>query len=347
MKKQRTNREFIMILCGALFLTVCFFSSSYALNNAVSPTAEFNYFSTDNLELSYVDHGMGNGSVLSLTDESPIPDSKGLTKTGYRFSVTNISSGSYQYRIRLVEDASMVEEDGCLNRQLYSDYIHFQFDNLPPKSLKEVESNGYVLYESSEKILPGNSEIHELRIWLGENTPKDIEEHYHGKIVLEEVENDYQNYFEGQEIQIGDMMYLVLENSDSSNAYVKLLLNSSFSTLKVKCMEKENCLLGSRKELSFIMDSYRSDLVEDLGQFFDLNIVRFRLLDMNEYKEYIAKIPSLREEPLLLYSLTDGRPKITNMNLEGGLDSISSRIQPVVFIHKHLLEKEEEEIKNQ
>ena len=345
MIKKHTNRELLIILCGALLLTVSFFSSSYALNNAVSPTAEFNYFGTDNLELSYVDHGMGNGDVLSLVGESPSSDVEGFSKTGYRFSVTNISNGSYKYRIRLIEDAAMVNEDDCLNRQLYSNYIRFQFDNFPPKSLKEVESNGYVLYESSEKILPGNSEIHELRVWLGENTPMDIGEHYHGKIVLEEVENDYQSYLEGQEIQIGDKGYIVLENSDSSNAYVKLLLNSSFPTLKVKCQTLENCLLDSRKELSSTMDQYREDLQEDLKQIFDLTVLRVRLLDVNEYKEYISKISSLREEPLMLYSLEEGRPKVTNINLENRLDSIQSRIQPVLLIHKHLLEQEENEEK--
>lgn len=345
MKQKHTNRELTIILCGALLLTVSFFSSSYALNNTVSPTAEFNYFSTDNLELSYVDHGMGNGDVLSLVESHPSTDAEGSSKAGYRFSVTNISNGSYKYRIRLVEDAAMVDEDDCLNRQLYSDYIRFQFDNFPSKSLKEVESNGYVLYESSETILPGNSEIHELRIWLGENTPIDIEEHYHGKIVLEEVVNDYQAYLEGQEIRIGEKGYIVLENSDSRNAYVKLLLNSSFPTLNVKCKELENCLLVPRKGLASIMDQYRGDLQEDLGQIFDLNVVRVRLLDMNEYKEYISKIPSLREEPLLLYSLEEGRPKVTNINLESNLASTQSRIQPVVFIHKHLLETDEEEEK--
>jgi len=342
MKKKHTNRELTIILCGALLLTVSFFSSSYALNNAVSPNAEFNYFSTDNLELSYVDHGMGNGDVLSLTKDSPSTDAEGRAKTGYRFSVTNISNGSYKYRIRLVEDVAMIDEDDCMNRQLYSDYIRFQFDNFPPKSLKEVESSGYVLYESTEKILPGNSEIHELRIWLGENTPKEIEEHYHGKIVLEEAENNYQSYLEGQEIRIGEKKYIVLEDSGSNNAYVKLLLNSSFPTLKVKCKELGNCLLGSRKGLSSTIDQYRGDLQEDLQQIVDLNVARVRLLDMNEYKEYISKIPSLTTEPLLLYSLEEGRPKITNINLENRLDSVESRIQPVVFIHKHLLETDEE-----
>jgi len=342
MKGKHTNREFLIILCGALLLTVSFFSSSYALNNSISPTAEFNYFSTDNLEFSYVDYGTGNGDILSLTGKLPSTDLEGRNKTGYRFSVTNISGGSYKYRIRLVEDVAMVDEDDCLNRQLYSDYIRFQFDNFSPKSLKEVESNGFVLYESPEAILPGNSEIHELRIWLGENTPADITEHYHGKIVLEEVDNNYQSYFEGQEIYIGNKKYLVLENSDSSNAYLKLLLVSSFPSLKVKCQSLENCLLGSRKGLSSTMNQYRNDLQEDLGQMFDLNILRVRLLDLNEYKAYISKIPSLREEPLLLYSLEDGRPIVTNMNPESRLDSVEGRVQPVLFIHKHLLETEEE-----
>ncbi len=340
---KHTKQEFWIIIMGALLLTCCFFGSSYALNNQVSKTAEFNYFGTSNLELSYVDRGMGNGDVLSLVNAQPISDLKAREQDGYRFSITNVSGGAYKYRIRLVEDDAMVNEDGCIDRQLYTDYIRFQFDNLEPKSLKEIESTGYVLYESTEMILPGNSEIHELRIWLSEDTPATVKDHYHGKVVLEEMEDTYLSYQQGQEIIIGEDSFLVMENSSSTNAYLKLLLNSSYSYINAECQTEQNCPLETAKELSSIMEKYRERMVADLGKNFDISILQIRPLDMNEYRTFLPTIPSLGTEPFLLYSLTNGRYEITNMKAGVNLTTVNSRVQPVILLHKALLEKEENE----
>lgn len=340
---KHTKQEFLIIMAGALLLTCCFFGSSYALNNSLLPTAEFNYFGTSNLELSYVDRGTGNGDFLSLVNATRISDAEARNQDGYRFSITNISGGAYKYRLRLLEDAAMINEDGCIDRQLYANYIRFQFDNQEPKSLSQIENNGYVLYESTENILPGNSEIHELRIWLKEDTPSVVKEHYHGKIVLEEIEEVYPSYQQGQEVIIGEDSFLVLENSDSNNAYLKLLINSSFSYTKVKCQTGQSCPFKSTQELSDLMDTYREKMEEDLGKIFDVTVLRLRLLDMNEYQMFLSIIPSLGSEPFLLYSLNNGRYEVTNLSTGLDLSDVNSRVQPVILLHKALLEKEEEE----
>ncbi len=344
MRRKHTKQEFIIIMIGALFLTCCFFSSSYALNNFTSKSAEYNYFGTSNLELSYVDRGNGNGDVLSLVGASPKKDQEALLQEGYRFSVTNISNGSYRYRVRLVEDVAMIEEDGCIDKQLYASYVRFQFDNFPPRSLKEIEDTGYVLYDSTEKILPGNSEIHELRIWLSEDIPKGVSSHYHGKIVLEELSKDpYVSYQQGEELMIGENSYLVLEDSSSQNAYLKLLLNSSFSYLSVDCQNKESCVLDSKEELNQIFSQYRVEVKEQLDKDVDLNVLRIRLLDHEEYNHYLSEIPDLRVEPLLFYSLSRGREEVTNVDGQMGDLKIDSRVQPVIILHKGLFNQKEQD----
>lgn len=344
MRGKHTRKEFAVIILGALLLTCCFFSSSYALNNFTSPTSEYNYFGTSNLELSYVDRGMGNGDVLSLVSDISKSGEIDKDERGYRFSVTNISKNDYKYRLRIVEDVAMIQEDDCFSKQLYSDYIWFQFDNFLPKRLKDIEDTGYVFYDSTVEILPGNSEIHELRIWLEKDVPQNVKGHYHGKIVLEELSLEpYESYQQSQEIKIGDSSYIVLEDSDSQNAYLKLLPNFSFDFLDVRCPSEGSCFYNSSEQLVASFERYQALLQDQLQKPFDLNLLRVRLLGIEEREKYLAQIPEFQTwitDSLFVYSPTDGKIRVL-----GKLESLEEkvRVQPVVYLHKDLLKEEIEE----
>lgn len=346
-KGKHTKKELIIIILGALILTCVFFGSSYALNNTTSKTAEYNYFGTSNLELSYVDHGMGNGDVLSLTNAQPKTDQQAMSEDGYRFSVTNVSSNGYFYRIRLVEDVALVNEEHCMSRQLFPQYIRFQFDNFKPQRLSEIESSGYVLHESKDLILPGNSEIHELRIWLDQDTPSDLKDHYHGKIVLEEISNEiYKEYQQGNKIKIGDFSYLVLEDSNSKNAYLKLTAPNPNPFFENDCIDhSETCLFTSKEDLDSLFKGYRNGIEGELKKNTNLHLLRFRIFERTEYLDYIMAIPDLNPEnlPFLIYNTKQGT--IQMINASSGLDPQmeKNKIQLVIIMHKSLLEKEEEQ----
>ncbi len=346
-KRKHTKKELIIIVLGALVLTCGFFGSSYALNNTTSPTAEYNYFGTSNLELSYVDHGMGNGDVLSLTNAKPKTDQQAMSEEGYRFSVTNISSNGYFYRIRLVEDIALINEEDCIDRQILPQYIRFQFDNFKPRSLSEIESSGYVLHESKELILPGNSEIHELKIWLDQDTPQNLKDHYHGKIVLEEISDEiYEEYQKGQELQIGETPYLILEDSDSKNAYLKLTTASQNPYFENDCVDhSKTCLFTSKEDLETLLKGYRNGIESQLQKLTNLHLLRLRIFEKNEYLDYAMALTKLNPQnmPFLIYNTKNGLPQMINSS--SGLDPEieKNKIQIVMIMHKSLLQPEEEQ----
>lgn len=344
MKKNHMNRQSVFVLGAAFFLTVSFFASSYSLNNPNKHTEEYNFFNTENLEFSYVDHGFGNGDILSLVKESPKSDSLALQEDGYRFSVTNISNTTHRYRIRLVEDIAVIDEDSCSSKLLYPNYIKYQFDSNAPQTLVSIENNGYVLYESEESILPGNSEIHELRIWLDENTPKDLEDHYHGRIVLEEIDNQkYESYSRGQMIVLGEKQkYLVLEDSDSKNAYLKLYPMAPLTYVGLEC-DEEKCFEASFDSISEVLDNYRVQIQYLLGKDISLNTLRIRLLEQEEYLKYLEMPEFLlqNQNNRFLYDLKDGKLNIYNSFMEKVKNKDSALFQPLVILHKDLLKNEE------
>lgn len=343
MHKSHLNRQSVFILVAAFFLIICFFASSYSLNNPNKYTKEYNYFNTENLEFSYVDHGVGNGDVLSLVGMVPISDLDAVKEDGYRFSVTNISNTAHKYRVRLVEDIAVINEDSCSSKLLYSNYIKYQFDNDPPKSLYSIEDNGYVLYESEETILPGNSEIHELKIWLDEATPKNLKDHYHGKIMIEEIDNSkYDSFDKGQILVFGEnQKYLVLENSDSKNAYLTLYPMAPLNYVGLEIGPKDKSFEATMNSLNEILENYRVQLRYLLKKEVDLSVLRVRMLTTNEYQKYFDNIQPLTQNKYFLYDITEGKLKIYNDQLvEAKQDS--ALFQPLVILHKDLLKQEEE-----
>lgn len=341
MIKKHTKGQFLFIIMGAFFLTCCFFGSSYALNNKVSETEEYNYFGTEDLELSYVDYGTGNGDMLSLTNKKPTTDTKAIKENGYRFSITNISTKEKKYRIMLVEDISMIEEDECEEKQLYFGHVRFQFDNNKPKYLKELENTGYVLYESEETILPGNSEIHELKLWFDENTPKNaLSKHYHGRIVLEDItaEKEYKTYTKGEILQLSESKYLILENSESNTNYLKLLPLEVLSYKGMQC-SNEDCYLATKDMISEVHENFRIQIQSQIGKNVDLTTVRIRNLEKSELVNYSLELSQYfsSEKNYWIYD-SDTASLLSNL---GTSNEESNYIRPVIILDKRLLEEQE------
>lgn len=346
MHKGRMNHQSVFILVAAFFLMVCFFASSYSLNNPDKYTKEYNYFNTENLEFSYVDHGLGNGDVLSLVGTNPISDLDAVKQDGYRFSVTNISNTAHKYRIRLVEDIAVINEDACSSKLLYSNHIKYQFDNNSPKGLSSIENNGYVLYESMDSILPGNSEIHELKIWLDEDTPRNLKDHYHGRIVIEEIDGlKYDSFDAGQILVLGESQkYLVLENSGSENAYLTLYPIAPLNYVGLEIDEKSKAFEATMDSIDDLLNNYRVQIRYLLGKEVDLNVLRVRMLTIEEYQKYFNGIQTLSQnkDRHLLYNIEEGKLKVYNDALIEVKNQDSGLFQPLVILHKDLLNQTEE-----
>ena len=190
------NQVLIVGIC-VFALVVSFIGGSYALFTSSSSAGEYNSLSVGDLEISYVDTGAGYGDVLSLNGAYPMSDVDGAQTTPYRFSIENKGTIPLDFRIKLLDDESIIQQDGCGSNLIDKNYVMVKLDNNQPVTLGSLESNGYVIYSGNNlavgefdrletALVPGSSEIHEVRIWIKSDAPNSVlGKHFHGKVVVE------------------------------------------------------------------------------------------------------------------------------------------------------------------
>lgn len=235
--KNRLFKHQILITAITVFvLVVSMIGGSYAIFSSTSKADEYNALMVGELEISYVDTGDGYGDILSLNGSYPISDEEGKSSEPYRFNVVNTGTIAADFKIKIEYDDSIIEEDGCSNNLLDFKYVKYQFDNNEPAILGDQEGSGYVVYEA-ENLLPGSSEIHEIRMWIDEDATNDVlGKHFHGKVVIESVQTGIdgsltETYSVGQEVTLVDgSSWYVLENSSSTDTNLVLMSKYNLNT---------------------------------------------------------------------------------------------------------------------
>lgn len=226
-RKELFKHQTILTAILVIAVVITTFGGSYAWFNSQIMKDEYNVFKEEDFELSYVANDSGYGDILSLVGQEPMSDSDANNLKPYRFNVTNVGSKEKYFKLKIDLDQSIIEEDGCVKNLLATSYIKFKIDNQQPQVLGNFAAKDYQIYLSPESIMPGSSEIHELRIWVDENAPQSIKnKHFHATVAVESVDVDktYATYTVGQAVTLlnGDK-YHVLESSDSNNSKVKLI----------------------------------------------------------------------------------------------------------------------------
>ncbi len=251
MKNNKQLFKHQVIVTGILVVAVVIsaFGGSYALFNSQAMGDEYNVFKEDDFEISYVDNGKGYGDILSLVNQQPLSDEEGSNQTPYRFNVTNASKDEKKFVLKIELDQAIIDEDKCHNKPLNTKYIKYKFDNQETKILSSLELNDYEFYISSETLTPGSSEIHELRIWLAENSPISTQtQHFHSKLTVlaYEEEKEYKEYQINQAVTLLDGgKYHVISNSNSKNSRVKLLSDYNIDETGV---QDTNCVINKAIE---------------------------------------------------------------------------------------------------
>lgn len=235
--KVRLFKHQVLITAISVFaIVISMIGGSYAIFSSTSKADEYNVLKVGELEISYVDTGDGYGDVLSLNGAYPISDSEGIASTPYRFNITNTGTITADFKIKILYDESIIEEDGCENNLLLQKYVKYQFDNGEPTLLSSKEAENYLVYEA-DNLLSGSSEIHEIRIWIDEAATNEVlGKHFHGKVVVESTQsgvdeslmNEYQV---GQSVTLKDSSkWHVLENSSVNSTTVTLLSDYNLNT---------------------------------------------------------------------------------------------------------------------
>lgn len=227
------KHQILITIISVFALVVSMVGGSYAIFSS-SDKGEYNVITVGDLDISYVDKGDGYGDILSLNGAYPMSDSEGREITPYRFNVENTSSMPIDFKIKILNDTSIIELDGCSNNLLDPKFIKVQFDNNSPILLSSLESSGYTIY--SETGLTGrSSEIHNIRVWItdtvsGTDNLNDVlGKHFHGKVVVETSQSGVDEKLKtaldvGNKVILKDgSVWHVLKESSNSSAMVTLL----------------------------------------------------------------------------------------------------------------------------
>lgn len=234
------NQILIVGIC-VFALVLSFIGGSYALFTSSSKAGEYNSLTVGDLEISYVDTGAGYGDVLSLNGAYPMSNSDGANTTPYRFSLENKGTIPLDLRIKLLDDESIIEEDGCSNNLIDRNYVMMKLDNNEPIVLGSLASSDYVIYTKgnlgvgeydrlSTALVPGSSEIHEIRLWIKSDAPNSVlGKHFHGKMVVETNQTGVdpsltKSYHAGDSVTLADnSKWHVLKEAKNSSSIVTLI----------------------------------------------------------------------------------------------------------------------------
>lgn len=339
--KKIIQRRFVIVGILVLTVIISFIGGSYSWNKAQAVNGEYNYFKEDNFELSYIEGENGYANVLSLVDEKPISDKEGSQRKPYRFNITNTDDKELNYVLKISFDDAYIDADGCKDKLLSTRYIKYKIDNEKPKTLYTVTDKDYEIYVTEESIMPGSSKIHELRIWIDENSPEYVlNKHFHGVVKVETINKSevYKEFFEGQEVELlNGQKFYVLNNSNKTNSKVSLISKYNISKNGVQDI---NYLPMTYSDTYKVLNTkYLVELKDSLKEYetkIDNIVVKLpEKDDLKNDKNYLSKYSiwtqSMIKNTTYILKISDNKYSLVQENI----NSNKYGLRPIVIIDKN------------
>lgn len=178
------TRQTKITMVSIFFVTIVMISSAYAVFSSVQKSEDYNTLSVGLLKVDFDKNESNLSNVINLNGAYPVTDQEGQGTNPYRFSITNSGTLDANYKIRIIDDNDMIEEDGCSDNLLNKNYVKVSINSGEPFILTQAELNDYTIREGV--LSPGQREQVDIRIWINESAGNDaLGKHYHSKIVVE------------------------------------------------------------------------------------------------------------------------------------------------------------------
>ncbi len=178
------TRETKLTIISIFVVTILMISSAYAIFSSVQKSKDYNTLTVGVLKVDFNKNGDDLGNVIKLNGAYPVPDAEGLKTSPYSFTITNSGSLDAKYRIKIIDDADMINSDNCSDKLLDKKYIKVSVNDQEPFLLNTTETNNYIISDGDINI--SETKKFSIKIWIDENATNDVlGKHYHGKIVVE------------------------------------------------------------------------------------------------------------------------------------------------------------------
>lgn len=181
----RAKEVELTFLCVMICLVVII-TGLYFTFTAVQKPKKYNTMQVGNFSVTFneVDENLGN--VIDLTPLQPLSDFDGEKTKAYQVKIENTVNKKQTFQIKLMKDVAMIQEDGCNNRQLPHQYLHYKIGN-GKVQVVDGSKRSPILYTATL----GAHEIRtiKVRIWVVDTLPSEyLDYHYHGKLSVKSIE---------------------------------------------------------------------------------------------------------------------------------------------------------------
>ena len=177
------SREIKFTLIMIFAICILLLAGSYSIFTATNKSEEYNTINVGTLKIDFL---KDTEKVLNLNGAYPTMDTEGEKLEPYSFRITNGGSLGASYKIKLVNDEDIINEDGCLNKLLLLSNVKVKVNDLEPFILEDKKEQSYVIAEGT--ILPSETKEYNIRIWIKDTAGNEsLGKHYHGKIVVDSV----------------------------------------------------------------------------------------------------------------------------------------------------------------
>ena len=178
------TREAKFTILSIFVVTIVMISSAYAIFSTVQKQESYNTLTVGTLKIDFDATSTDMGNIINLNGAYPTNDEEGQKTNPYSFRITNSGTLAAAYKVKIIDDQDMINEDKCQDNLLPKANIKVSINGGTPFLLNSVESNEYVI--NSDTLNPSGNKNFAIRIWIDENSGNEVlGKHYHGKIVVE------------------------------------------------------------------------------------------------------------------------------------------------------------------
>ena len=187
------SRETKFTIVSIFLLIIVMISSAYAIFSSIQKQENYNTLTVGTLKIDFDASSTDMGNIINLNGSYPISDEDGQKTNPYSFRITNSGTLAAAYKVKIIDDQDMINEDKCQDNLLPKTNIKVSINGGTPFLLNNVESNEYVI--NSDTLNPGGNKNFAIRIWINENSGNEVlGKHYHGKIVVESANTKEKEY---------------------------------------------------------------------------------------------------------------------------------------------------------
>lgn len=163
-------------------ILIFFFVITFFTFSSVQKKARYNILRDGDLSIEFRERENGLGDIIDLVDVSTYGDSKEALDT-YRVTITNNSKDAHKFQIFIQDDIDMIEIDDCEDIFLDRAFLRYSVNDGGTMVLGD-EKNSVIF-----GTLSGNSKItYTIKVWVSDTYTGSP--HYHGKIVVKEVNEE-------------------------------------------------------------------------------------------------------------------------------------------------------------